>query len=65
MQKVFQLIYEDSKAQNTLEDAVRTAIQHPEQQEEYSSALRSGGFALCRDALREAFPVFSLSLISY
>ncbi len=45
MQKVFQLIYEDSKAQNTLEDAVRTAIQHPEQQEEYSSALRSGGFA--------------------
>ena len=29
MQKVFQLIYEDSKAQNTLEDAVRTAIQHP------------------------------------
>jgi PucR family transcriptional regulator, proline-responsive transcriptional activator len=45
MQKVFQMIYEESKAQSTLEDAVRTAIQHPEQQEDYISALRSGGFA--------------------
>lgn len=45
MQKVFQMIYEDSKAQNALEDAVRIAIQHPEQQKEYINALHSGGFA--------------------
>lgn len=44
MQKVFQMIYEDSKAQNSLEDAVRTAIQHPEQQSDYIAALRDGGF---------------------
>ena len=45
MQKVFQMIYEDTRTQNTLEDAVRTAIQHPEDQAAYLTTLHTGGFA--------------------